>query len=137
MCKSYVVFQNIYFSQKSHNKRMYKRNKNNFSVSPFTMKNQSYVVLLQKNYLVNYLENDLNFLIFLKTSLFKIFAFWIILKFVSRYVSCRTNMWTKFFCYFFYFFIFLIIYTFLIFFKLFKSGYGCHCEVSNKIDIKK
>jgi len=54
---------------------MYKRNKNNFSVSPFTMKNQSYVVLLQKNYLVNYLENDLNFLIFLKTSLFKIFAF--------------------------------------------------------------
>ena len=137
MCKSYVVFQNIYFSQKSHNKRMYKRNKNNFSVSPFTMKNQSYVVLLQKNYLVNYLENDLNFLIFLKTSLFKIFAFWIILKFVSRYVSGRTNMWTKFFCYFFYFFIFLIIYTFLIFFKLFKSGYGCHCEVSNKIDIKK
>ena len=116
---------------------MYKRNKNNFSVSPFTMKNQSYVVLLQKNYLVNYLENDLNFLIFLKTSLFKIFAFWIILKFVSRYVSGRTNMWTKFFCYFFYFFIFLIIYTFLIFFKLFKSGYGCHCEVSNKIDIKK
>jgi len=60
MCKSYVVFQNIYFSQKNNIKGCTKETTFFFSffgptrinhrsyVTPFTMENQGYVVLYEK-----------------------------------------------------------------------------------------